>query len=267
MPAIPKKMKFVGGSVMTAPQVGTPKPRRPVSLPVKAEESKPINVQTDFISLGQAVALADLAEGKGLTVLSVQEFPDHLRSVGLPEKVPHRVANMAHQLFRDRIDAMLFRNNRPLIQQAPVLSREEAEEVISRPVPKPRQMVRLQGREEETEESGTVTQPAPRPKQPLRTPNHNDEGTITSKVIKAPKSERANLWGFVGTAMCRWFGANGFTFEQTKAVLTAKGLGSLSDNTLKIQMKAGEKKDVTRGEIPVLTDAQVKELKQLAGIE
>lgn len=106
------------------------KSTRKATTPTQQPPPRPDNQLERLSLLGAAVALADLAEAKGMTVDGVSSFPTLLTEAGLPEKIGPTLGHAAHRIYRDRIDAMLFRCNRPINQSAPVLSRPEAEAAI-----------------------------------------------------------------------------------------------------------------------------------------
>jgi hypothetical protein len=86
---------------------------------------------TDFAAQGLALALADLAQAKGLTVAGVCELPDALSAAGLPVPVPPHVAHAAHKIDRDRIDGMLWRcHGRRTSEPIPVVPRAQAEKIV-----------------------------------------------------------------------------------------------------------------------------------------
>lgn len=80
-----------------------------------------------FTERGMAVALAELASARVMDVGDVVTLPYLLAEAGLPERPHHRVVLLAHRINRDRIDAMLWRCNRPLTEEAPMLSQRDAE--------------------------------------------------------------------------------------------------------------------------------------------
>lgn len=81
---------------------------------------------------GLAVALADLAEAKGMTIEGVSDCPHFLAEAGLPEKIGPTLGHAAHRIYRDRIDAVMWRCNRPLNQTAPILTRPQAEAHVAK---------------------------------------------------------------------------------------------------------------------------------------
>lgn len=88
----------------------------------------PAAVAPDFATLGYAVALADLAAARGMTVQGVCEFPDELRKAGLPYPLPAGVAHAAHRIDRDRTDGMLWRcHGRRVGEPVPEIPRAEAQ--------------------------------------------------------------------------------------------------------------------------------------------
>lgn len=90
--------------------------------------------------------------------------------------------------------------------------------------------------------------------------------TPAAPKVSKPKSD--GIYGVAATAIMRWCGNVGWTKEQTIKALAAKGWVG-SEATVNIQYLAGKKGGDCggRGPIPSLTDAQVKELEELAGRE
>ncbi len=87
-----------------------------------------------FAERGMAVALVELATARGQEVGDVPTAA--AAEIGLPAPLPHRVMLLAHKLQRNQIDAMLWRCNRPLSEEAPQLSLADAKryaEIGSRP--------------------------------------------------------------------------------------------------------------------------------------
>lgn len=90
-----------------------------------------------------------------------------------------------------------------------------------------------------------------------------DAGNVAVKVrkpVKRGKVTRGTIFGFAATAILRWMGAHNWEFEDAGVALAAYGLGSMSDSTIYIQLRAGKTGDATRGPVPELSKAQAKEL-------
>lgn len=95
------------------------------------------------------------------------------------------------------------------------------------------------------------------------------KGAKPAKAVKAKavadadestgrKGSKYTLFGQPATAIIRWCGKNGFTFESCRKALNAHKLSAVSDATIRIQIKAMEK----RGPIPELTKEQAADLKK-----
>jgi hypothetical protein len=80
------------------------------------------------------------------------------------------------------------------------------------------------------------------------------------KPVKRGKVVRGTIFEYAATAILRWMGKQGWDAEDAGVCLAAYGLGGMSDSTIYIQLRAGKVGDATRGPIPELTKAQVKEL-------
>lgn len=90
-------------------------------------------------------------------------------------------------------------------------------------------------------------------------PSPADKPQAAPKVAK-PRTE--NIFGFSPTGVVRWCGKNGFSLDQVNKIVGHFSV-NLSPSTLKIQFKAGQKGE--RGDPPVLTADQTKELNKIAG--
>jgi SPP1 gp7 family putative phage head morphogenesis protein len=77
--------------------------------------------------------------------------------------------------------------------------------------------------------------------------------------IQAPA---AGLWGLQPTAVVRWMGKEGWSFEDAKKALAASDV-SIADATLKIQLRAG--KTGERGDPATLTAEQIQQLNTRRG--
>jgi hypothetical protein len=97
-------------------------------MPAAAKKvvSTPVIVPNPFAERGMAVALAELAAARVMDVADVVTFPKMLAEAGLPEKPGHRLVELAHRLNRNSIEAMLWRCNRPLTEEPPMLSAKDA---------------------------------------------------------------------------------------------------------------------------------------------
>lgn len=215
------------GTVISVEPSSLPTIEAAVAPPVVEEQIKTVPISTDFLALGHAAALAELASAKGMTVKDVLTLPQVLSDAGLPTNLLQSVISRANRFYRDAIDGMMFRCNRPLSQPAPELT---ASEVIK--VTKPQAKVQAQA---------------------------SDQAVIEEfNAVRTPKTNRNTLFGFAATAIIRWLGKQGASFDTAKQVLEGNGLAGLSDSTIKIQLRAGVKGD--RGEPANLTEEQAKQL-------
>jgi hypothetical protein len=84
------------------------------------------------------------------------------------------------------------------------------------------------------------------------------------KTEKKPKldSKRIQIFGFAPVAILRWMGANQFDKDSALRALAALGAGHISPITASIQLRDGRIGAGQRGEVPQLTDAQAKQIRQ-----
>lgn len=88
-------------------------------------------------------------------------------------------------------------------------------------------------------------------------------------VEKAPPKPRTELFGFPGTRVIRWMGANGYTLEQVAKVVEAYSL-PLQASTQKLQFVSGTKGLDRNGkpDTPVpLSEENVRELRAVLGLD
>lgn len=191
----------------------------------------------DLATLGMSVALADLADARGMHVNDVVQFHHLLLGAGLPTELPGAVVARANKIQRDAVDAMLWRNNPAARTVADRLCRgEKLVEVLT-----PAQL------------------PGTRQEAPRAARRANVDAVPSAvKATVAPKTTRNTLHGFAATAIVRWMGKEGVDFARAKAILVANGLSDLSDSTIKIQLRAGAKGE--RGEPAALTAEQAAAL-------
>jgi len=71
--------------------------------------STPPAVAHDFLAMGHAVALRNLAEANGLEVAALKEHPALVAGAGLPADMGPHTWREAHRLHRDMVDAVLWR--------------------------------------------------------------------------------------------------------------------------------------------------------------
>lgn len=216
---------------------------------VEAVVAKP-----DLAAKGIALALAELADQKGMHVPDLLGFPEILREAGLPEKVERWVGLLAHQLNRNMVDGMLFRANwRPAPVVHPAVPDPQIPEMTS------------------TEAAAAIEEHnRPKVKALERSIKRHDKEASASRVESLKEQAEGNghtprrvqarteLFGFPGTAVIRWLGKQGVAFPKAKAILDKHGLGEMSESTIKIQLRAGLKGE--RGEPAKLTKDQAKQL-------
>ncbi len=211
------------------PEVVDPKAVEAVDAALDVLKQRP-DTELSKAGLGEAVMLSDLADKLGMTVEAVITFPQHLKDAGLPNVFLPAVVRRAHKINRDGIDAMLWRCNWKG-DVAPTLSRKEAEEkVVEAEVVIEKKTAKVIAKQEKKD----------------------------AKVVHVKRtipSTKGSLYGYTGTAIVRWFGANGVSVDDAKSRIKALGF-DLSDSTVKIQHRAGLKGDMSRGELPVMTDEQ-----------
>ena len=83
---------------------------------------------------------------------------------------------------------------------------------------------------------------------------------------KKTSTRRAKIHGYATTAILRWMGANGFTFEQAREALKHYGdANEISDASVKMQMYDGSTGKFRFGGLVELTHAQAAELNAHAG--
>lgn len=70
---------------------------------------------------------------------------------------------------------------------------------------------------------------------------------------------RAQIFGHAATAVIRWMGANGWTFDEARAALAEFGAAGISDTTVRIQLPAGKKGE--RGPAAPISEDQAKQLR------
>ncbi len=89
---------------------------------------------------------------------------------------------------------------------------------------------------------------------PSPIPNKSTKGTR--------KQVRAQVFGYSITAVLRWMGKEGWTFEDAAVVCATIGAAKIADVTIRLQLKAG--KDGLRGPAAPITASQAKQLRQMS---
>ncbi len=218
------------------------------TTPTGAAIKKFTKVETKKATLdetGTAILLAQLAEDLGMHVPDVANLPERLKEANLPTKLERWQIDLAHRLNRNAIEASLWRNNRPMTEKAPTPSWEKAKAEIAKPSESQQFLDDLKAKKAKAEKSFDEKNP------PTSKPSKS-----TSE--KAP-STRTQVFGFAATAVVRALGKKGIAFDKVKTAMAKQGV-SLSDSTLKIQLRAGQTGDAARGEPAKLTPTQEKQL-------
>lgn len=196
-----------------------------VTITEETADGAIVRTTDDILSLGYSLALADLADARGLEVADAAAMPHILKQAGLPAMFGPSIVRRAQQLYRNAIDGMLFRNNRPLNQAAPVLTRAEAEAVISSPAPTKKL------------------------------------AAINGTALK-PGTARSNIFGFPTTRVIMWAGKNGYNAEQVGRMLAHFGCTS-TPTSIATFIRSGIKGD--RGEVAGLSEEQAAQIKTIIG--
>lgn len=99
--------------------------------------------------------------------------------------------------------------------------------------------------------------------------NFDDPGNSSSpaanykpepKPRKKGKVVRGTIFGYSATSVIRWCGQQGWNAEDTGVMLAYFGLGSMSDTTIDIQLRAGRVNDASRGPAAPIDAKQAKML-------
>jgi hypothetical protein len=209
------------------------------AVPADNNLRKVITMSTLSITdLGISLAIADLADAKGLSVEDVVTMPHVLEAAGLPHPIAPAVARRAHQLYRNAVDGMLWRGNVLKLHSDVRLTKREAEVLIEEVAKPAAQVEREMARHEKAAKAAELTKTA---------------------LADAPAKPKAGtMFDLPATAIVRWLGAYGMSLAAARVVLAKHGLDGLSDSTIKIQLRAGVSGD--RGGAPALTDEQVATL-------
>ena len=197
-----------------------------------AAPTRPITAE--FLSLGYAVALADLADAKGMDVAGVASLPHLLKDAGLPACIGPSVVRRAHKINRDSIDAMLWRGNR-----------DKAEVEV---VAKPKQVKAFR-----PVASGEVG------------PEGLDTGLYPVGVaIKAtPKIGAKAILGFSASRVVIWMGRKGLSVQQAAKVTNHYGVPYAS-SSLQILVSDGKSGKNRKGQPAELSETQAAELLAIA---
>lgn len=220
------------------------------------------------ISMSIAEALSKLADKHGVSVEGVAKDHDLLESAGIsPKKVTPKTIAKAKAIDRTEMAAIQARVdalNKPILEA----EKKAVEEVIFHHIKKPALTL---GEILSQVASGDMTldkaqellvlkagKTAPEKPAPTKTPAKSTQQTTNT----APKAGRSQLFGYSATAVMRWMGANGWSFDKAMAAFTGMGVDDLSETTFKIQLRAGVKGE--RGDPAPVTDKQAKELEAAA---
>lgn len=210
----------------------------------------------DFVLLGHAVALADLASAAGMTVDDVSKLPDRLASAGLPTSPPPSTRHHAHKILRDRCDALLFRMDGRTI-----------DEVRNMPELTPAQVQALVGKQERLQAQQAQTYH--KREQKRREDNPTVDGlkavaadpkaAVTGKPVAAPRpgKTRQTIFGHPATRVVMWMGKNGYDKDRAARILDHYAVSS-TPASIATFLRSGVKGD--RGEVAPLTAAQADEL-------
>jgi hypothetical protein len=265
MPEVPAKSKKARKpskpiKVVAATEAVPSTSQETPSPPIGTAGGVPAVVKIDLSLLGQSVALADLADAKGMTPQALTEFPDHLAEAGLPAVISHAVIRRAHELYRNAIDAMLWRLDSRTVKEVaamPELNLTSAQiEAVTGKISR-QEVVQFQKREEKRAKASPTIDEL----QAVASGETKPEPKLI-RVASATSGPRVGIFGYPATAVVRWMGAKGIGFNDCVAILKAQGCDNLSESTIKIQLRAGAKADASRGEPANLTEEQSTKLLQ-----
>lgn len=211
---------------------------KPVPTPVLTAE------KIDFLFLGQAAALADIAEANGLDVEGICATPARLRAIGLPESPLHSMRRLAHKIQRDRIDGMLFRTGghstaHPMLPTSTPALREASKHC-------------------KTEAEAEKILASPRPEQKAKAVAAKANG-----VISLPGKARQTIFGQPATRVVMALGKEKYTTAQAEAVLAHFGVTS-TPASIQTFLRAGA--NGQRGEPAKLSQDQRKQVEQILGL-
>ena len=203
---------------------------------------KPTVSTIDFATLGMSVALADLAEARGMNVSDVLTLPERLTEAGLPIIIPHSVAARATKMQRDVADGMLWRNNPTARSLAIRLVNGES----------PIEILAVAAKRVATIE----------PKQVAAVAVESDSTPAAAPAAtkREPKTQvkRNSAFGHAGVAIARWLGKNDVSLKDAVAALARVGITHLSEGTIKVNLCGG--KAGRYGGAPELTQEQINQL-------
>lgn len=218
------------------PGDGTIVSTEPSSLPVVETST------IDFVTLGMSVALADLANARGMNVSDVITLPERLASAGLPIDIHGAIIARAVKIQRDEIDAMLWRNNPTARSLAARLANGvRPAEILAVSVADVKRV-------EPKQIAAVVTET---PVVPVIAP-------VTTQREPKPQVKRTSAFGHAGVAIARWLGKNDVSLKDAVAALARVGITHLSEATIKVNLNGG--KAGRYGGAPELTQEQVNEL-------
>lgn len=188
-----------------------------------------VGVSTDVADKGMALTIVDAAEMAGM---DLEGYLDSDKFAG----ASHRVVLLAKDVYRDRMDAMLWRNNwqlRQIVDQvahSKPATAAEARSIVE-----------------------TVVKPA------------NLVGPKAAKAIVAnangkPASKRIPIFGHPATKVMMWMGKQGYTPEQIAKFVASQGV-STTMGSIKVFARFGVTEE--RGPGATLTDEQAAKVKEI----
>lgn len=219
------------------------------------------------ISMPIAQALSKLADKHGVSVEGVAADHDLLETAGInPKKVTKKTIAEAKAIDRvdmAKIQARVDKLNKPILDA----EKKEVEEVVFHHIKKPALtlmeiLAKVSNEEMSLDEAQELlmlkAKTAPEKTSPTKAPAKSTQQTTNA----APKAGRSQLFGYSATAVMRWMGANGWSFDKAMAAFAGMGVDDLSETTFKIQLRAGVKGE--RGDPAPVTDKQAAELEAAA---
>lgn len=201
-----------------------------------------LNVPTiDLATLGMSVALADLADARGMNVSDVITLPELLKGAGLPAEPHGAVVARAAKMQRDSTDAMLWRNNPTARSLAVRLVNGES----------PTEILAVETRKTATAEPKRVAAAVELDSTPAAAP-------VATKREPKPQVKRNSAFGHAGVAIVRWLGKHDYSLSDAVAALSRVGITHLSEGTIKVNLCGG--KAGRYGGAPELTQEQINQL-------
>lgn len=195
----------------------------------------------DFATLGMSVALADLADARGMNVSDVITLPELLKGAGLPAEPHGAVVARAAKMQRDSTDAMLWRNNPTARSLAVRLVNGES----------PTEILAVETRKTATAEPKRIAAAVELDSTPAAAP-------VATKREPKPQIKRNSAFGHAGVAIVRWLGKHDYSLSDAVAALSRVGITHLSEGTIKVNLCGG--KAGRYGGAPELTQEQINQL-------